>query len=445
LAEPSGEVISSAEKVAIAENRLRLRKLERELEENEDWFRERETREMAQIAGEQEAEEQQREAEQRRQGEIEKVTRRREWFDRWQKYALRSIPSGARDQVESAVYEAVSQALAKVEPTQDEAIVQRLVDSVFERAMAPWRRRQNILRAAEEARDTLPCALKGFSWSPTEWDIKARQLAAKAIEQGLGPDASYDEMRTVAKKAVKSIVAEYEDMELRKRIVSWASLPWGLTEEEKGLVRETIERTLSVHPIGTSREKLERTCDKFLADLNAEIARRKREQAQNAARQAEEDRSKRQADQDREARETVMRYASWHFPYDIPGDQREPLLTAIRKALDGLPSGTPQQQLEQARDQTIKSFRDTLARRKQQAELIEGGLREIHAFIVMLEREWEFDLTLRELEAELAPAVRRRLEAELKGTESPEDVGKRVQRIVREELGFERRKVVVRR
>jgi hypothetical protein len=44
-------VINAAEDVAITENRLRKRRLERELEEEEDFFRERDARESAQFAG----------------------------------------------------------------------------------------------------------------------------------------------------------------------------------------------------------------------------------------------------------------------------------------------------------------------------------------------------------------------------------------------------------
>src|SRR6185369_14241623 len=53
-AEPSDGVIDAAEEVAITENRLRKRRLERELEEEEDFFRERHMREAAQRAADQE-------------------------------------------------------------------------------------------------------------------------------------------------------------------------------------------------------------------------------------------------------------------------------------------------------------------------------------------------------------------------------------------------------
>jgi excisionase family DNA binding protein len=52
LAAPSAELIEAAEEVKIVENRLRKRRVERESEEVEDWFRDRDRQQAAREAAE---------------------------------------------------------------------------------------------------------------------------------------------------------------------------------------------------------------------------------------------------------------------------------------------------------------------------------------------------------------------------------------------------------
>ena len=79
LAEPSDEVVSAADQVAITRSMLEKRKIDRDLEETEDWFRERQRQQAAAEA----VEMQRTEAKQAEQ-------RRLQWVQEWTQYALNS-------------------------------------------------------------------------------------------------------------------------------------------------------------------------------------------------------------------------------------------------------------------------------------------------------------------------------------------------------------------
>jgi excisionase family DNA binding protein len=79
--EPSDEVALAADRVAITRSTLEQRKVEREIEENEDWFRDRQRREAEAKAAE------------RRKAEAEQAQQRhQEWLQQWMQYALNSLP-----------------------------------------------------------------------------------------------------------------------------------------------------------------------------------------------------------------------------------------------------------------------------------------------------------------------------------------------------------------
>ena len=88
-AEPSDDVITAAEEVKIVENRLKRRRLEREEEEVEDWFRERQQRQAAEQS-----------AERQRAQTAQATQQRRQWIDGWVQHALDSLPRDVPREVE---------------------------------------------------------------------------------------------------------------------------------------------------------------------------------------------------------------------------------------------------------------------------------------------------------------------------------------------------------
>src|ERR1019366_7068351 len=101
LAKPSDEVVSAADQVDITRSLLEKRKIERELEENEDWFRERQRRQATAEAAE------------RQRTELKQAEQRRLlWAQQWTQYAINSLPYDARREVEMEVHTTVQEALS---------------------------------------------------------------------------------------------------------------------------------------------------------------------------------------------------------------------------------------------------------------------------------------------------------------------------------------------
>jgi hypothetical protein len=114
----SAEVLSAEDLVVITRSTLEKRRIDREIEENEDWFRERERQRAAAEAVERQTAEA-RLAEQRH----------RQWMQRWTECALRSVPYDARGEVEMEVHAAVNAALSQLQTWQSDAITRSVVDA----------------------------------------------------------------------------------------------------------------------------------------------------------------------------------------------------------------------------------------------------------------------------------------------------------------------------
>jgi hypothetical protein len=251
----------------------------------------------------------------------------------------------------------------------------------------------------------------------------------------LRPDAPYGELRTAAIHAVKGVVAQYEaqkaaqaDAEMRQSVIRCASLPAGLTDEVQDLTIRAVAEELAKLPLGTPRQEVERMREMVLEPLRAEVA-------QQAA-------AERQKQQDRAARAGILSWAPLYLPWGLPPEQKEQALAAITKAIAETPEGTPQGELEQARDQALQPFVTAHERQKRKTQLIEDGLRELFPYLLKLECDWDFEgKPAQRLELEIREPIRKQLEKELTGDESAEQAAKLVHRLVRERLGIQRRKV----
>jgi len=266
LAAPSSSVVESYEGVACKEALKREREVDWELLEIEDRFTQRqraqeeeERKRQAQEARREEARLQaeiQAEAEQRRQ------QRDNDWLD----YATRST---IFLDIEAAadVHDEVQAALDRVRLDVEDEIVRRVVNAAVKKASRPWQRKKDAEFAMQLARLCLPYGMTGYSWNPNEWEIRAKQAAAEAIDN-LRDDASAEEIQAVAKSAMKRVVTEFEaqkeakdDSERRRRVVQSATFPWGTTEEMKARLRQAIEAAMAELPVGSPRWSLERARD----------------------------------------------------------------------------------------------------------------------------------------------------------------------------------------
>ncbi|MGD0777544.1 MAG: helix-turn-helix domain-containing protein [Candidatus Solibacter sp.] len=368
LAEPSSEVVNAVEEVTITERLLEKRKLEHALEEEEDWFRAR-----ADQQAQREAE--RREADRVRQNAADAQRRRRMRDNRWLRHAMSIVPWEARGQIEQEVHEQVQAALDRIRLEEPDAVARRVVDAIVAKLLKPWRRSKDLAETIEDARRSLPSGMRGTSWAPSTWESQATQAAARALE-GVRPDASSNEMRAVAREAVKGAVAAFES-------------------HQAAVARASAEHQAAV------------------AKASAE---------QRAKREAEE-RSKK----DRDNRERLLRYPWVQFPYGMPDADQRDALTAAREAFAELPEGTPDRNLEAARDRAVKPFLDAHARGKEEARLESerqaqrraAGMKadlQLDHIARYLDEEYDFDGGYSEMRREadrLRPLIREALIEEL--------------------------------
>jgi hypothetical protein len=272
-AEPSYEVSSAADEVAITRSTLEKRKIDREIEENEDWFRERQRREAAAKAAERQRIEA-KEAEQRR----------LQWEQKWTQYALNSVPYDARREVEMEVHTMVSEALSVLQPSQPEAITQRLVDAAVHRALGPWTRKQEIERALKAGMNSLARDVQfRAEYAPLKqraWD--AAVVALRKVRE----EASYGEMETAAAQAVQPMIREYEHQQACQRILRRVYI-FDATREEEEAAKEALRKALAALPIGATQKQLETAEETVFTRYKAAVATRKEKATLESEKQAQ--------------------------------------------------------------------------------------------------------------------------------------------------------------
>ena len=273
LAEPSDEVVSAADQVDITRSMLEKRKIERELEENEDWFRERQGRQAAAEAAE------------RQRTELKQAEQRRLlWAQQWTQYAINSLPYDARREVEMEVHTTVQEALSVLQPSQPQAITQRLVDAAVHRALGPWKRKQDIERALRAGMNRLSWDIQfGSEYAGLKqraWD------AAVAAVRKVREEASYREMETVAVEAVQPMIREYEHQQACQRIVRRVYI-YDATREEEEAAKEAVRKAVAELPIGAAPRQLEKAEETALASYKSAVATQKEKARLESERQAQ--------------------------------------------------------------------------------------------------------------------------------------------------------------
>ena len=255
------EVALAANRVAITRSALEKRRIDRDIEETEDWFRDRRRQQDVAEAAERQIAEARR-AEQRRQ----------EWMQNWTQYALKSVPSNARGEVEIEVHAAVDAALSKVLACQPDAITRPLVDAAVHRALRPWTRKQELESALRSAMNKLPWDLRNSSeHAPLKqraWDAAVESL------RRLREEASCREMETATVLAVQPMVREYEYQQACRRIVERASI-FQATREEEEAARKAVRKALAMLPVNASPRELEAAGDAALTPHKAAVTQRR--------------------------------------------------------------------------------------------------------------------------------------------------------------------------
>jgi hypothetical protein len=207
------------------------------------------------------------EAHERATREAEVRDRRRQWETSWLESALKLLPSDMPHSLEVDVHQVVAALLPKLDAQQPEQFTKRLVQAAIEKALQPWRKRNEIEKIIEQARNQLPAHVRSSSSAPSQWEARAMHAAADAIAQ-LGEDAPIAKIHAIAVEAGNSVCAEYqvwkagEDQHRAcEQMVQWVS--------DGQVAREAVRAALEKLPVGATRDKMENARDAALAPFRA--------------------------------------------------------------------------------------------------------------------------------------------------------------------------------
>ena len=414
LAEPSPEMIGAVEDAEIEEAAARgeeaavrkkestVRKLRLEFEEQQarDRLAARAQEERVRIATEQAAAR-----------EREELARHIAWVEEWAERALRRMPRDVPGSLRLALHNAVVSRLTDIPRTQSHTLTQRLIDAEIDWALAPWTHQRTIDAAVETVCSQVPYELRCSPQSAT-WKNRVMQAARKEIES-LGNVPRW-QMEAAGTAAAKPIVAEFEHGQLCAKLAR--TLPAGLTAEEQAEARERIQEALSRLPMHTSPLRLEQARDAELPPFYQVLKKREHDRLC----------------------ENVLQWASFKLPYGLSSSDSKGALDEMRMAVTKLPIGTPQREMEAARDRVVDRIKKEHERQERIATLIAGGLREVHPYVQRLVDSGRVELergeTVYSVAESFKEAVRQGLKEDLNGTESAEDVKRFAQKTVREEL-----------
>ena len=210
--------------------------------------------------------------------------RRRQWMQQWTQYALNSVPSRARGEVEIEVHTAVDAALSKLQSCEPDSITRPLVEAALHRALRPWTRKQQIERALNSAMNRLPLVVSNTSeYVPLKQ--RAWDAAVEAVRR-LREEASDREMETATVEAVQPVIREYEHLQACKRIVGRVYI-FDATVEEQGAAKEAVRKALAALPFGAAKKELEKAEETALKPYEEAVATRKEKKRQESEKQAQ--------------------------------------------------------------------------------------------------------------------------------------------------------------
>ncbi len=339
LADPSQDVVSAAEDVVVTENLLRKRKIELELAEVDDQFREREVAEAERKAERDRAE----------RARLEEDARA-DWLRQAEESALRRVHPDAPAHLRLAAMEAVRTRLEPLTPLPGPQITAEIIEAALELALGEWIRLGDLAVVAAEVRATLPWE---FRDSP-EVRTGAVDAAIAAMSELLASNlhAGIGELRAAAAVPVQAVVDRFRHQRRCQELVEdrwWLKLSDG-TAEEHAQAKAAVALALRELPHTASDRDMEAARDAALAPFRAAFAQARA--AQQAKGEAEARRIR-----ERNYRDSLVQ-PLWLLAYDLSGTQGEQALAAIRDALDALPEGTPERELRAARNRAIRPYVD---------------------------------------------------------------------------------------
>ena len=372
LPDQSDDVKTSGEEVVITRNKLETRKIERDLVEVENFFDQRQRQEQRRAARQRQA-----------------------WLDRWLQYACELLPRGAPNEIKLELGQAVPDALKRRRPDEPASLTRQIVGAAVSKALRPHQQAQETERAISEALQALPAGAKGFSFSPSSWELKARLETAQVLG-ALPAAASYERKLAAARDEAGKIAQQFERQQARRdhestceEIARKVDLH-DVAGEDGEQARETVRQELTKFPVGTRREQLEKAREQVLEPFRLKQLRRTlpnvgpfdlglnstAEDHEQAVRAIEEAFKELPADADCATLKRVQREVldeckeeveqrriceeiardPWAL-VDIDSEHREQAREAVRRELLKFPGGTSREQLKKASDRVLEPFR----------------------------------------------------------------------------------------
>jgi hypothetical protein len=286
----SPAVRAEADSLAVAEKRLKRRRLELGIEQIEDAFRERESRMLAELEEKQrvEAKEQARQS-------------RKKWLDSWERWGLSLVPSGMPADCRLSVHREIQRALSDLRADQSEEITRDLVRAAVAKTVGPHQQRQELRESMRKAVDS---AMRELPYdTPEEFRAKARQAGNDAVLETAGKSGdlvSAHDLLVTAKAAIQPVAAAGARQAHDRQVERWKQeiiqgcWPYLLhandTEREKAeqAVRDAFQ---GVSGTEITRATLERIRDRALDPIRTRIEGRKEKEAASARAAATTDRN----------------------------------------------------------------------------------------------------------------------------------------------------------
>ena len=167
------------------------------------------------------------------------------------------------------------------------------------------------------------------------WKARMYQAAGAAVGR-LRNGATLNEVKIAASEGVATVVQEFEHQGACKQMVEsvWTKLS-GDTVEEREHAKVVVRKALAQLPVGTSKAKMERTCENALEPIRAGIAAR----------------------EDQATRDRILRWIdSRPKVRALSRETQEKVLEEARAAFNKLPEGTARATLDKAIDAIVDRY-----------------------------------------------------------------------------------------
>jgi hypothetical protein len=214
-----------------------------------------------------------------------------------------------------------------------------LIDAAVTRALKTWKTSQEKRDAIERALQRLPYRMQ---WSES-WKGQAAKIAFEALTD-VRSDISSDEMVSLARAALQPLILEFEHAQKVEDAINSVRIPGGNYDEISEAL-ETVREALAGLPKGATDRQITQAKDHALKPLLTRI-------------------TERVADEQREQqRKNVMASVSWRLPLGISDPDRKDAMAEIEEALDALPVGSSERDMETTRDLVIEEYQEDYRRK----------------------------------------------------------------------------------